>query len=303
MAEAAQSSGDTVDALKFFKKNPCLKGEGDADDPQKSSETTVPDSAPAPDVSSKAQTDEDPFRYRTDFQSVGVCLLINNKNFHSRTGMGIRNGTDVDAAAVMKTFVNLGYKMMVFQDLTVQKMREKLQSVAQEDHSKRASFVCVILSHGDEGVIFGTDGSEKLDVLTRYFKGDKCKTLVGKPKLFFIQACRGSDFDGGTDIETDAVAQDPSTDRIPVEADFLYAYSTAPGYYSWRNTSNGSWFIQSLCEILEKNQDLELMQIMTRVNGKVAYHFESSSSLPDYGGKKQMPSIVSMLTKEFYFPK
>uniref|UniRef100_A0A8C6TP25 Caspase-3 n=1 Tax=Neogobius melanostomus TaxID=47308 RepID=A0A8C6TP25_9GOBI len=218
MAEAAQSSGDTVDASTFLKENPCLGSGGDTDDPEKRCETTVQES-------SKAQTDKDPFRYRTDFPSMGVCLLINNKNFHPETGQAVRTGTDVDAAAVKKTFVNLGYKMMMCQDLTVKEMREKLQSVAQEDHSKRASFVCVILSHGDEGVIFGTDGFEKLDVLTRYFKGDKCKTLVGKPKLFFIQACRGLDFDDGTDIESDAVAED----RIPVEADFLYAYSTSPG--------------------------------------------------------------------------
>uniref|UniRef100_A0A8C6WQY4 Caspase family p20 domain-containing protein n=1 Tax=Neogobius melanostomus TaxID=47308 RepID=A0A8C6WQY4_9GOBI len=157
----------------LIRKNPCLEGEGDADDPEKSCETTVPDSVSAPDESSKAQTDEDPFRYRTDFPSVGVCLLINNKNFYSSTRMGKRHGTDVDAAAVKKTFENLGYTMMVFQDLTVKEMKEKLQSVAEEDHSKRASFVCVILSHGDEGVIFGTDGCEELDVLTRYFKGDK----------------------------------------------------------------------------------------------------------------------------------
>uniref|UniRef100_A0A3B3ZG64 Caspase-3 n=1 Tax=Periophthalmus magnuspinnatus TaxID=409849 RepID=A0A3B3ZG64_9GOBI len=251
----------------------------------------------------KVQTEVDPYIYRTDFPCVGLCLIINNKNFHRSTGMSTRNGTDVDAAAVMETFIKLGYKLIVATDLSVQKLKDKLKSVSEEDHSKYASFVCVILSHGDEGVIFGTDGCEKLDVLTRFFKGDRCRSLVGKPKLFFIQACRGGEFDGG--IETDSVdaAVDPSTDRIPVEADFLYAYSTAPGYYSWRNTYNGSWFIQSLCEVLEKHRDLELMQIMTRVNRKVAYHFESSSNLPGFSGKKQIPCIVSMLTKEFFFPK
>lgn len=84
----------------------------------------------------------------------------------------------------------------------------------------------------------------------------------------------------------------------------MYAYSTAPGYYSWRNTSNGSWFIQSLCEALDEfSGELELMQIMTRVNRKVAFNFESTSNLPGFDNKKQMPCIVSMLTKDFYFPK
>lgn len=75
------------------------------------------------------------------------------------------------------------------------------------------------------------------------------------------------------------------------------------GYYSWRNTSNGSWFMQSLCEMLQCHRgQLELMQIMTRVNHRVALNFESASNLPGFSGKKQIPCIVSMLTKEFYFP-
>ncbi len=41
-----------------------------------------------------------------------------------------------------------------------------------------------------------------------------------------LQACRGSDLDAG--IECDSVSEE-GTQRIPVEADFLYVYSTAPG--------------------------------------------------------------------------
>nr|ACO13301.1 Caspase-3 precursor [Esox lucius] len=173
-------------------------------------------------------------------------------------------------------------------------------TVSQEDHSQSASFVCVLLSHGDDGVLYGTDGIVQLKKLTSLFKGDCRKTLVGKPKLFFIQACRGSELDGG--IETDSVAND-SQERIPVEADFLYAYSTAPGYYSWRNTQNGSWFMRALFKMFQQyGKTLEVMQIMTRVNHMVALNFESSSSTPGFSCKKQIPCIVSMLTKELYFP-
>lgn len=59
--------------------------------------------------------------------------------------------------------------------------------VSEEDHSKRSSFVCVLLSHGDEGLFYGTDGPLELKVLTSLFRGDKCRSLAGKPKLFFIQ--------------------------------------------------------------------------------------------------------------------
>ncbi|XP_041846327.1 caspase-3-like [Melanotaenia boesemani] len=257
--------------------------------------------APAEETdSAPGRTGPDPYRYSVDYPSMGTCLIINNKNFHRSTGMSTRNGTDVDAAFVMRTFNVLGYKTRLYNDQTVAQMTRLLISVSAEDHSQSASFVCVLLSHGDEGVIYGTDGLEKFETLIRCFKGKACKSLVGKPKLFFIQACRGVELDDG--IETDSRGEEIS-ERIPVEADCLYCYSTAPGYYSWRNTVNGSWFIQSLCGVLEAHRGkLELMQILTRVNRKVALHFESSSNMPGFNQKKQIPSIVSMLTKDFYFP-
>uniref|UniRef100_A0A671K961 Caspase-3 n=1 Tax=Sinocyclocheilus anshuiensis TaxID=1608454 RepID=A0A671K961_9TELE len=217
------------------------------------------------------------------------------------SGMGVRNGTDEDAKNAMQTFSKLGFKYKISNDQTVSQMKDLLTKVSKEDHSKSAMFACVLLSHGDDGRIFGTDDCIELKELIALFRGDRCKSLVGKPKLFFIQACRGSDLDAG--IECDGEREE-GTQRIPVEADFLYVYSTAPGYYSWRNVANGSWFISSLCETLSKySKQLEIMQIMTRVNHKVALDFKSCSNLPGFDGMKQIPCIVSMLTKELYFLK
>lgn len=253
--------------------------------------------SPAASMDVDAKPSSRSFRYSLNFPSIGQCIIINNKNFDRSTGMNKRNGTDVDAANSMKVFAAMGYKVKVYNDQTVDQMKQVLISVSKEDHTCYASFVCVLLSHGDEGVFFGTDGSVELKYLTSLFRGDRCRSLVGKPKLFFIQACRGTDLDGG--VETDS---GDDTTKIPVEADFLYAFSTAPGYYSWRNTMTGSWFIQSLCDMISKyGKELELQHIMTRVNHKVAVEFESISNSPGFNAKKQIPCIVSMLTKEMYF--
>ncbi|XP_054459604.1 caspase-3-like [Anoplopoma fimbria] len=254
--------------------------------------------SPSASVEVDAKPTAHSFRYSLDFPSMGQCIIINNKNFDKRTGMNQRNGTDVDAGNAMKVFGKLGYKVKVYNDQSVEQMKQVLLSVSKEDHSSYASFVCVLLSHGDEGVFFGTDGSVELKYLTSLFRGNRCKSLVGKPKLFFIQACRGTDLDAG--IEADS--PDDDTTRIPVEADFLYAFSTAPGYYSWRNTMTGSWFMQSLCDMINRyGTELELQHIMIRVNHKVAVEFESVSNSPGFNKKKQIPCIVSMLTKEMYF--
>ncbi|XP_037382298.1 caspase-3 [Talpa occidentalis] len=239
--------------------------------------------------------------YKMDYPEMGLCVIINNKNFLGSTGMACRSGTDEDAAKLRETFLNLKYEVQNKNDLTCKEIKELMYDVSKEDHSKRSSFVCVLLSHGDEGIIYGTDGPIDLKILTGYFKGENCRSLTGKPKLFIIQACRGTDLDSG--IETDSGTDDDmACHKIPVEADFLYAYSTAPGYYSWRNSKDGSWFIQSLCAMLKLYaHKLELMHILTRVNQKVAREYESFSLNSTFHAKKQIPCIVSMLTKELYF--
>ncbi len=60
-------------------------------------------------------------------------------------------------------------------------------SVAKEDHSKSDCFVCAILSHGGIGFVYGTDDIIQLDTLINPFKGQQCRTLLGKPKVFIIQ--------------------------------------------------------------------------------------------------------------------
>nr|AJP16708.1 caspase 3 [Bos grunniens] len=239
--------------------------------------------------------------YKMDYPEMGLCIIINNKNFHENTGMACRSGTDVDAANLRETFMNLKYEVRIKNDLTCKEMLELMSNVSKEDHSKRSSFICVLLSHGEEGIIFGTNGPVNLKKLASFFRGDYCRSLTGKPKLFIIQACRGTELDCG--IETDSGAEDDmACQKIPVEADFLYAYSTAPGYFSWRNAKNGSWFIQALCEMLKKYAHrLELMHILTRVNRKVAIEYESFSTDSAFHAKKQIPCIMSMLTKELYF--
>ncbi|KAK1793998.1 hypothetical protein P4O66_010910 [Electrophorus voltai] len=245
------------------------------------------------------------FQYEMNHNHVGKCIIINNKNFDERTGMTARKGTDRDAAELLNSFKKLGFEVFIYNDLTCEKMIWLLKKVSEEDHSNHSCVACILLSHGDEGQIYGIDGVMPIKSLTSLFRGDICTSLVGKPKLFFIQACQGSEFDDG--IQTDSGPANDTTEidakqKIPVEADFLFAYSTVPGYYSWRNPGRGSWFIQALCSILnEFGKKLEIMQILTRVNHMVATNFESWSDDPRFCQKKQIPCVVSMLTKELYF--
>lgn len=128
------------------------------------------------------------------------------------------------------------------------------------DHESKDCFICCILSHGDKGIIYGTDGKEaSIRELTSYFTGSKCPSLAGKPKVFFIQACQGNNFQKAVPVETDLEKDNyldidslPQKNYIPDEADFLLGMATVKYCVSYREPMHGTWYIQSLCQSLKE---------------------------------------------------
>ncbi|XP_010779926.1 caspase-2, partial [Notothenia coriiceps] len=83
----------------------------------------------------------------------------------------------------------------------VQDMRTCIESFTRrsDHHSGDSSVVC-LLSHGVEGAIYGTDGQLlQLDWVFESFDNAHCPLLQNKPKMFFIQACRGEEMDCGVE--------------------------------------------------------------------------------------------------------
>ena len=59
------------------------------------------------------------------------------------------------------------------------------------------------MTHGDQaGILYTFDSIINVEELWRPFTGDKCTSLIGKPKLYFIQACRGHMVDPGALLES-----------------------------------------------------------------------------------------------------
>ena len=138
--------------------------------------------------------------------------------------------------------------------------------------------------------------------------GDNCKTLVGKPKLFFIQASRGELIEKSLNPKQTSFKKSNNGDEvnaltdpvfvIPKFADLLVMYSTSKGHYSIRNTNKGSWFIQALCEELKINQQDDLLIILTRVNKRLSFVKQAELNLKV---GTQMSNIESTLTKSIFF--
>ncbi|XP_036359067.1 caspase-3-like [Octopus sinensis] len=243
-------------------------------------------------------------RYDMDRNKENLALIINNESFDESTGFSNRQGSDKDASAIKHTLESLHFKVINRKNLSVKDMKQIFKDISTMEHAEHNCFVCIILTHGEDGnQIYGTDGEVNLNELVQMFLPDRCPDLIGKPKLFFVQACRGRKEDSGAPMhdagDVREKYQNVTSHKVPLGADMLLAYSTVPGFYSYRRSTTGSWFIQSLAHILEKHGDrLELQQLMILVNRKVAYEYEHSCTK-----MKQVPCVANMLMKELYFYK
>ena len=103
--------------------------------------------------------------YRMNNPRRGAALIINNKHFENRLELGKRDGTDKDAAALEFSLSRLGFDIKLAHNCTAKSMRDLLFKMARADHSSVDCFVCVIMSHGDEGIVYGVDRPIEIDQL------------------------------------------------------------------------------------------------------------------------------------------
>uniref|UniRef100_A0A1B8XXF3 Caspase family p20 domain-containing protein n=1 Tax=Xenopus tropicalis TaxID=8364 RepID=A0A1B8XXF3_XENTR len=126
-----------------------------------------------------------------NYGKVGRCIIINNKNFDDITGMSPRNGTDIDARDLLRCFKGLGFDVTVFNNKSCTEMETLLRSVAEQDHKDSACFACIFLSHGEEGLIYGTDGAMPIKVLTCKQQSCPALWLRGNPNCFSFRPAEG----------------------------------------------------------------------------------------------------------------
>ncbi|XP_069082170.1 caspase-8 isoform X1 [Pleurodeles waltl] len=252
--------------------------------------------------------------YKMSSRPRGVCLILNNYDFakaraevHKLRNLRDRHGTAADAAALSKVFSLLHFKIEESKDLTAEQIQKVVQSYGTVDHKESDCFVCCILSHGDKGTILGTDGKQvAIRELTACFTARNCRSLAGKPKVFFIQACQGESYHRGVMLETDTtrppsqydIDANTPTECIPEEADFLVGMATMKNYVSYRSPTEGTWYIQSLCQHLNMScpRGDDILTILTRVNQEVSAKYDQKNK------GKQMPQPSFTLRKRLLFP-
>ncbi|XP_038240805.1 caspase-7-like [Dermochelys coriacea] len=234
-------------------------------------------------------------------QKKNRAVIIVNYEFYRRAELlSARKGAKREADKLFKALSKLNYAVKLHYNQTAKEIEDIYQQESREEHGD--CFVSILSSHGEEGAIYEYRG--ELVKLTRIFQmlsPQRCSVLAGKPKIFFIQACRGNMTDLGVWVETDS-AQPPAdityfSHYLSIPDNTAVMFACSPGYGAFLNPL-GSMFLQTLLEFLEgEERHLELAQLMTRINWKVAFHCEAKGK---HKGEKEMPCFVTNMVREVY---
>ncbi|XP_076845601.1 caspase-6-like [Brachyhypopomus gauderio] len=248
--------------------------------------------------------------YQMNHRHRGLALIFNQEMFYWHLRMNPRSGTNADKFRLIKRFQDLGFEVKAYDDYRRNEILKIITEAAESNHADADCFVCIFLSHGENGHVYAYDDQIDIQEITALFRGDNCQSLVGKPKIFILQACRGDKHDDPVtpmDVVDSKTVNETVVDAgvmytLPAGADFIMCYSVAEGFYSHRETVNGSWYIQDLCELLQHyGSKLEFTELLTLVNRKVSRRSVDRCNDPAAIGKKQVPCFASMLTKKLFF--
>ena len=98
----------------------------------------------------------------------------------------------------------------------------------------------------------------------------RCPKLENRPKICFINACRGSQNEF-MQVDADEIASDMVRERLHSARDRAIFWSTPPGNKSYRPIGHLSFFIEHLCDIFDRfGRQETLDDLVKRVNRQMS---------------------------------
>ncbi|KAL0893480.1 hypothetical protein ABMA27_013681 [Loxostege sticticalis] len=253
--------------------------------------------------------------YRTRDRRRGVLMIFNYTEFANGVEEP-RRGADVDCVKLKYLFDEMGFKVSSYPNYTKKATVSVLESLKTNEVVVEAGCVFVVVSsHGygransfdnDFRCFDGTLMSTK-DFL-QYFNNINLPQLEGVPKVFIFQICRGSEVEWNVmEMPRLSTASDgspyrsepapprpapptPRDKRARVYSDILIAHSTVPGYVSYRDSKDGSWYIQVVCEVFARHaHERDVVELFTLVDQQLEDRFRiQTSCIERWGFNKRL---------------
>ncbi|XP_020816642.1 caspase Dronc [Drosophila serrata] len=220
----------------------------------------------------------------------GVLFMVNIIDFPNPERR--RNGAHVDSNSLIHLFRLMGFIIFAYDNMNQQQFFNVLRQVTSSTYAKNTEcFVMVLMTHGNrvkeiDKVEFRDGSVADTHIIKSHFQANVSPYLVDKPKVLIFPSCRGEQEDKGQpnnqfdsmvpssvvvqpqerEVETEGV----SRAKVPTLSDTLVCHANTPGYVTHRDPETGSWYIQTLCDMLAKHaHDTHFEDILKKTNASV----------------------------------
>lgn len=226
----------------------------------------------------------------------GWCLIFSNHVFKELDKL---LGYERDKENFEQVFSELGFKAKVFEKVTAKEIKQNIEKYANlsasDDLHPTNALAVVILSHGSGnflcGVSYGVnEPTDKISVdeITDIVSNQNCPLLVGKPKIFILQACRGNKHDSGLNALPEKVMNNQNNKPTPtattlrsgrelyndenigilpsVGEEIMIFYATSSNYASYVPLTGSLFGVQLCVELKRHAWNRDLYDIMLSVN-------------------------------------
>ena len=210
----------------------------------------------------------------------GQCLIINQIHYASTEGDDNnydRTYSLQDEKDLVERWKSLGCDTHVERDLTKENIKTVLLRF-REVVLKNTSpdyMVLIIMGHGrqnpktklDEIFDIKWKGVPTDIIIEMFVDSNKCPAMLKKTKLFYVQACRGKLIQKKWPPNSEDVAEEgddffkdgpnsysPDMPNNEKQISWYHiVYSTTKGFISFGDKEKGTFFIQTLCEVLKED--------------------------------------------------
>ena len=224
----------------------------------------------------------------------GFALILTNDYSEMKGALPSLSGTRVDGQKMCDTMQWLNFETQWEHNASATVTRKLVRETARCQYLPNYKRLVFIFSgHGtSKHYLYTQDGKHiNFHDIMKQFYPDQSPHIGSIPKLFFIDACRGSlptqpvlVTKGGHDV----------TLRVPEKSNFLVAYSTMPDHKAHEIQGQGGIWMNTLAEKLSTTE-ASILDVLTAVNAQLCQEYHT-----DHMGCFQQPELVSRLNEEVH---
>ena len=230
---------------------------------------------------------------------VGVALLVSNGYQREKELKFVHEDTN----KMERVFKRFSYAVYRKKNVTDKEFRSCYRDLADHSYPSTCKRILVYFSgHGSDGVLAMQDGSHtRIEDIINCFKTGitKSETVPHMVKMFFFDACRGSEEDLGYPNSKGDSNDTAWIGRIPKEGGMLVAYASTPLHKSYETPSGSRWTNYLVQALEESEEDHDVFKVLTRANELMEKHTKPTSG----GILFQTSEFTSNLKELVYFKK